>query len=82
MEAKSKDEFVPPKPNEFDKAALTFICFDAVNGMKSPVNMGSGFLRLTVNGAIPCNKNIAAVNFEQRVPPILIVVTAERLNSF
>lgn len=79
MEAKSKAEFVPPKPKELDKAALTFICFDFVNGMNSPVNMGSGFLRLSVKGAIPCNKNnIAAVNLEQRIPLIPIVVKLQK----
>jgi hypothetical protein len=50
---KSRDAFVPPKPKEFDKAALTGISFDAINGIKLSLKRGSGLLRLRVNGAIP-----------------------------
>lgn len=56
MDANSKDAFVPPKPKEFDKAALIGISFEAVKGMKPSLKMGSGLVRLRVKGAIPCNK--------------------------
>ena len=52
-EVKSREAFVPPKPKEFDKAALTGISFEAVNGIKLSLKWGSGLLRLRVNGAIP-----------------------------
>lgn len=52
----SRDAFVPPKPKEFDKAALIGISFEAVKGMKASLNTGSGFERFSVSGAIPCNK--------------------------
>ena len=51
----SKDAFVPPKPKEFDSAALTGISLEAVRGMKPPLKTGSGRVRLSVNGAIPWN---------------------------
>ena len=51
----SSDAFVPPKPNEFDKTALIGIFFEAVKGMKASLNMTSGLVRLSVNGATPCN---------------------------
>ncbi len=50
----SRDAFVPPKPKEFDKAALIGIFFEDVKGMKASLNMGSGLVRLSVNGATPC----------------------------
>lgn len=55
----SRDAFVPPKPNELDKAALIGIFFEAVKGMKSSLNMISGLVRLSVNGATPCNETPA-----------------------
>lgn len=54
-EANNKEEFVPPKPKELDMAALTVISFESVRGMKSSLKTGSGPVRLSVNGAIPCN---------------------------
>lgn len=54
-EVNSKDAFVPPKPKEFDKAALIGIFFDAFKGTNTSLKTGSGSLRLSVNGAIPCN---------------------------
>lgn len=54
VEEKSRDAFVPPKPNEFDIATLIGISFEAVNGMKQSLNAGSGLVKLRVNGAIPC----------------------------
>nr|POE83705.1 hypothetical protein CFP56_31430 [Quercus suber] len=54
-EVNSSDAFVPPKPNEFDKTALIGIFFEAVKGMKASLNMISGLVRLSVNGATPCN---------------------------
>ena len=51
----NNDVFVPPKPKEFDIAVLILICLDAVNGMKPSENTESGWERLRVNGAIPCN---------------------------
>jgi hypothetical protein len=50
----SRDAFVPPKPKEFDKAALIGMFFEEVKGMKASLNMGSGLVRLSVNGAAPC----------------------------
>ena len=55
MEENNKEEFVPPKPKEFDMAALIIISFEAVRGMKSLLKTGSGSVRLSVNGAIPCH---------------------------
>ncbi|MBA0802820.1 hypothetical protein Gohar_013090 [Gossypium harknessii] len=55
-DAKSKDAFVPPKPKELDNAALIGISLEAVKGMKASLNMGSGLVRFSVKGAIPCNK--------------------------
>lgn len=55
-DANSRDAFVPPKPKEFDKAALIGISFEAVKGMKASLNTGSGFERFSVSGAIPCNQ--------------------------
>lgn len=52
-EVNSSDAFVPPKPNEFDKTALIGIFFEAVKGMKASLNMISGLVRLSVNGATP-----------------------------
>ncbi|KAM1240162.1 hypothetical protein ACFX2J_045511 [Malus domestica] len=52
----SRDAFVPPKPKEFDKAALIGMVFEVVRGMKASLNTGSGCDRLSVGGAIPCNK--------------------------
>jgi len=49
---------VPPKPKEFDIATLIGISFEADNGMKPSSNTGSGLVKLRVNGAIPCHKNI------------------------
>lgn len=51
----NKDVFVPPKPKEFDIAAVMVTFFDAVSGMKASENIRSGRERLRVNGAIPCN---------------------------
>lgn len=53
IEAKSKDAFVPPKPNEFDIAVLTNIFFEVVKGMNLLSKMGSGFLTFSVIGATP-----------------------------
>lgn len=53
VEVKSKQEFVPPNPNEFDKPDLMVISFEAVKGMKPPLNIGSGSERFSVKGAIP-----------------------------
>lgn len=53
MEAKSREAFVPPKPNEFERAALILIFLAAVRGMKSLLKTGSGSVRLRVGGAIP-----------------------------
>lgn len=50
-----KDAFVPPKPKELDRAALTGISLEAVKGMKPPLKTGSGLVKLSVNGAVPCN---------------------------
>lgn len=50
---KRREAFVPPKPKEFDKAADIGISFEAVKGMKLPLNTGSGLVRLRVNGATP-----------------------------
>lgn len=55
-EANSRDAFVPPKPKEFDNAALIVISFEHVNGMNGSVNTGSGLMRFSVNGATPCNR--------------------------
>lgn len=52
-EVNSRDAFVPPKPKEFDKAALIGISFEAFNGMSPSVNSGSGLVRLSVKGATP-----------------------------
>lgn len=49
----SRDAFVPPKPKEFDKAAAIGIFFEEVKGTKVSLNIGSGLVRLRVNGAIP-----------------------------
>lgn len=54
-EVNRRDAFVPPKPKEFDNAALIGIFFEEVKGMKASLNMGSGLVRLRVNGATPCN---------------------------
>lgn len=62
----SRDAFVPPKPKELDKAALIFISFEAVKGMKASLNSGSGFDRLSVNGATPCNKTKKVLNQKER----------------
>lgn len=51
----SRDAFVPPNPKEFDNAALIGISFEVFNGINASLNTGSGFVRLSVNGAIPCN---------------------------
>lgn len=56
MEANSKDAFVPPKPKEFESAALIAILLEAVKGMNLPLNTGSGFVRLSVKGATPCHE--------------------------
>lgn len=53
MEANSREAFVPPKPNEFERAALILIFLAAVRGMKSLLKTGSGSVRLRVGGAIP-----------------------------
>lgn len=55
-EVNNRDAFVPPKPKEFDKAALIGISFEASKGANPSVNTGSGLLRLSVNGATPCNR--------------------------
>lgn len=54
----SRDAFVPPKPKEFDKAALIGMVFEVVRGMKASLNTGSGCDRLSVGGAIPCKQQI------------------------
>lgn len=54
-EVNNRDVFVPPKPKELDKAALTGISFEALNGTNLSLNMGSGLARLRVNGAMPWN---------------------------
>lgn len=56
MDANRRDAFVPPKPKEFDIAALIGISDETDNGMKPSLNMGSGSLRFRFKGAIPCNK--------------------------
>ena len=56
MDANRRDAFVPPKPKEFDIAALIGNSVETVNGMKPSLNMGSGLQRLRFRGAIPCNK--------------------------
>lgn len=59
---KSRDAFVPPKPKEFDRAALTGISFERVKGMKVLLNMGSGSAILSDKGATPCNKTPQNMN--------------------
>lgn len=52
----NRDAFVPPNPKEFDRATLTGISLETVNGMKESLKTGSGIVKLSVKGAIPCNK--------------------------
>lgn len=50
---KRREAFVPPKPKEFDNAAAMGISFEEDRGMKVLLNIGSGLVRLSVNGATP-----------------------------